>query len=90
MLDMAEEFVEVYRTESPIVSQKVLDLVLGPEGIEGVVHDRKEAMFVGVGKPGGYFIAVPKEQQARAAELIAEAEQNGFLDAGEGNAVQPD
>jgi hypothetical protein len=82
-----EDFVEVYRTESPIVAQKVLDVLLVPAGIHAVVHDRKETMFPGAGKPGAVYIAVARGEHERAVEIIDEAHENGFLEAAEGERV---
>jgi hypothetical protein len=83
----AENLVEVFRTDSPIAAQKVLDVILMPEGIRAVLHDREARMFPGAGKPGGVFIAVASEDRDRAIALITEAEQNGFLDPAEGGRV---
>ena len=78
------EYVEVYHTDSTIVAQKILDVLLLPEGLRALVHDRKEQMFPGQGLPGGVFIAVAQEQEDAARELIAEAHENGFLDDDDG------
>jgi hypothetical protein len=78
------EYVEVYHTDSTIAAQKVLDTLLVPEGVRAQLHDRKEGMFPGQGLPGGVFIAVDKEQEDKARELIAEAQENGFLEDDEG------
>ena len=74
------EYVEVYHTDSTIVAQKILDVLLLPEGVQALVHDRKEGMFPGQGLPGAVYIAVLKEQEDAARELIGEAHENGFLE----------
>ena len=78
------EYVEVYRTESAIVAQKMLDEVLRPEGIRAQMHDRLEKMFPGQGKPGGVYIAAAVEQADAARELIHEAIEDGFVEEDEG------
>jgi hypothetical protein len=82
-----DELVEVFQTDSLIAAQKVLDVILVPEGIRAVLHERRDRMFPGAGKPGGVFIAVATEDKERAVALIAEAEANGFLGPDEGNQV---
>jgi hypothetical protein len=81
------EYVEVFHTDSTIVAQKILDLLLVPEGVRAQLHDRKEGMFPGQGLPGGVYIAVVKEQEDAARELIGEALENGFLGDDEGEIV---
>ncbi len=81
------DFVEVYGTSSTHVPQKILDVLLAPEGIEATIHDRANGMFPTAGEPGGYFVAVSGDQAERARQIIAEALRNGFLDPGEGELI---
>jgi hypothetical protein len=83
----AGDLVEVFQTDSLIAAQKVLDVILGPEGIKAVLHERRDQMFPGAGKPGAVFIAVASADRGRAVALIEEAEQNGFLEPDEGEKV---
>ena len=81
------EYVEVYHTDSTILAHKVLDVVLAPEGVRAQVHDRTQTYFPGDGLPGQVFIAAVKEQADMARELIAEAQENGFLEEDDGEIV---
>ena len=81
---MAEDLVEVFHTDSTILAQKVLDTLLVPGGIKAVLYDQRDTMFPADGMRGGVCIAVSSEQAERAAELIAEARADGFLDVDEG------
>jgi hypothetical protein len=83
------DLTEVFHTDSPIAAQKVLDVLLRPEGIGAVVHERRDRMFPGAGKPGGVYIAVAASDRDRAVALLEEALANGFLEAGEGDVVRP-
>ncbi len=77
--------VEVWIAPSTVVAQKILDVLLTPEGIEATVHDRRDAMFPSEGEPGGYYVAVRADQADRAREILDEARRNGFLDPQEGD-----
>jgi hypothetical protein len=83
----AQEFVEIFRTDSVVVAQELVDVLLIPEGIEALVHDRKDQAFPGVGQPGSFYIAVPAEQRTKAVGLIDEARENGMIDAEDGAKV---
>ena len=83
----AEEFVEVFHTDSRVEAQKIVDVLLGPDEIEATVHDRKDLAFPGVGQPGGFYIAVPASKREKALGLIDEARENGFLDEDEVDVV---
>jgi hypothetical protein len=82
--DKSLAFVEVYRAASTQSAQKILDVLLAPEGIEAMVHDRRDSMFPGVGEPGAYFVAARADQADRAREILDEAQRNGFLDPEDG------
>jgi hypothetical protein len=84
------DVVEVYRTESTIVAQKIVDVILIPDGINAVVHDRSDRAFPGIGQPGGWFVAVPGLQREEALRLIGEAMDNGFIDDEEGELLVPE
>ncbi len=79
-----DDIVEVFHTESPFAAQKVLDVILVPEGIDAVIHDRRTTMLPSVASAGGVTITVARQHAERASALIAEAEANGFLDPEEG------
>lgn len=76
-----EELVEVYRAGSAVEADKIVTVVLNPEGIEASVLDRNDREFPGVGQPGGYYVAVDESQKDRARELIDEAVKNGVVSA---------
>jgi hypothetical protein len=84
-----EELIEVYRTTSPIVAQKILDTLFVPENIRATVHDRLDQMLPGTGQPGGLYLAVVASDRDRAVQVLTEAHENGFLDDAEGELFQP-
>ena len=86
----AEDFVEVFHTDSLVEAQKMVDVLLAPEGIEASVHDRQDMAFPGVGQPGGFYIAVPAEHREKAIRLIDEARDGGFVDKDDVVEVDPD
>jgi hypothetical protein len=75
-----EELVEIFHTDSELVARQIVDVLLRPEGINAVLHERKATMLPGAGQSGGIQIAVFKKDAERAAQIVAEAEENGFLD----------
>ena len=80
-MDTDEEQVELFATRDPMAAQVAIDEVLAPEGIDAVVHDRVSHMIPAPATMlGGYFVAVPRSQVARAAELLRDAVGNGALD----------
>ncbi|MFH0900042.1 MAG: hypothetical protein V2A73_05380, partial [Pseudomonadota bacterium] len=73
----ASAFVEIYRTDSPSEARELVDLVLVPQGIEAVVHDRVDHVFPTPSSHSGELvIAVPATQKDQAVALLAE-----YLDA---------
>lgn len=69
----ADEFVEVYRTDSPEEARRLRDVVLRPEGIEAVLHDRTDhALPAPASQSGEVSIAVPAAQADRAVEILDE------------------
>lgn len=76
-----EELVEVYRAGSAVEADKIVTVVLNPEGIEASVLDRNDREFPGIGQSGGYFVAVDESQKERALQLIDEAVKNGVVTA---------
>ncbi len=82
-----DDIVEIFHTDDPLAAQKIVDVVLVPEGIDATLHDRKDAVFPATGQPGGVYIAVPVAQREKAVGLIDEARENGFLEQGEGDKV---
>ena len=75
----AEELVEVYRAESYVEADKLVRVVLNPEGVEARVIDRNDREFPGAGQSGGYFVAVEESKKERALQLIDEAVKNGVI-----------
>jgi hypothetical protein len=81
--------VEIYHTPSTLEAHKILDVILRPEGIEGVMHDRVDHAFPAPAAQGGMVsVAVPLDRQADALRLVEEARENGYL-APEGEVVYP-
>ncbi len=69
----ADDFVEIYRTDSQTDAMRIVDLVLVPQGIEAVLHDRTDHAFpTPASQPGDFFVAVTANQEKRAIELIRE------------------
>ena len=87
--DIPTDIVEVFVASTLAAGQKILDVLLLPEGIEADLHDRSDHVFPAEGQPGAYFIAVPLTQETRAREVLSEAMKNGFLDPSDGEAIPP-
>jgi hypothetical protein len=69
----ADEFVEIHRTDSPTEATRLVEVVLRPQGIEAVIHDRTiHAIPAPASAPGDLFIAVPASQRDRARALLDE------------------
>jgi hypothetical protein len=83
----AQDFVEIYQAGSPIAAQKIVDVLLAPEGIEVMLHDRMNVVAPADSQTGGVFIAVPAEQREKAVALLDEARENGYLDDEDGERV---
>lgn len=76
-----EELVEVFKTVEPMAAQAAIDEVLEPLGIDAYIHDRvSHALPAPASMPGGYFIAVPSERAAEAAEALREAVTDGAVE----------
>ena len=87
--DIPTDIVEVFEASTLAAGQKILDVLLLPEGIEADLHDRSDHAFPAEGQPGAHFIAVPLPQEARAREVLSEAMNNGFLDPSDGEVIPP-
>jgi hypothetical protein len=87
--DIPTDILEVFEAASPLGARKIVDVVLAAEGIDGVVLDRSDHPFPAEGQPGGYFVAVPTDQVARARGVLDEAIKNGFLDPSDGEVIPP-
>ena len=69
----AEDFVEIYRTDSTTEAIRLVEVVLKPQGVEAVLHDRRDHAFPAPSsQPGEVFIAVPSSQRERAVALLDE------------------
>lgn len=69
----ADEFVEIYRTDSPHDARRLRDVVLRPQGIDAVLHDRMDhALPAPITQPGVVSIAVPAADADRALTLLRE------------------
>jgi len=75
----AQELVEVYQADSIVAADKIVTVVLNPEGIEATVLDKNDREFPGIGQSGGYFVAVEESKRERALQLIDEAIKNGVV-----------
>jgi hypothetical protein len=83
-----EDFVDVYRTDSSFAAQKIVDTLLGPEGIQTLLSDRHVTMVPSPGQEGVH-LAVALHDRERAVAIIREAQENGFLDDEEGELLSP-
>ena len=55
-----------------------------------IVGDHTDHALHAIGQPGAVIIFVPVEHKERALQIIAEARENGYLDAEEGElSVKP-
>jgi hypothetical protein len=78
----ADDYTEIYHTDSTAEARKILDVILLPQNIEAVIHDRSDKALPAAGQPGGYYIAVPGAQREQAAAILQEAVDNGYLEGG--------
>jgi hypothetical protein len=79
----ADDFLEIYHTDSTVEAGRILEVVLIPQGIEGVIHDRTDhALPAPASQPGEVSIAVPRGQKAEAVRLLLEAREAGYLESG--------
>jgi hypothetical protein len=81
------DFVEVYHAESLMAAQKIVDVLLTPEGIPAQLRDRIDQVFPSVAQPGGVYIAVPSGRREQALAVLDEARENGYLDGEDGERV---
>jgi hypothetical protein len=80
----AVDFLEIYHTDSTVEAGRILEVVLRPQGVEGVLHDRMDhAMPAPTAQPGEVAIAVPADQRDQALEILKEAVENGVVSGGE-------
>lgn len=79
---MAEDdVVEVFVTRNRMAAQTAIDTVLQPLGIVGFIHDRvSHALPAPATMPGGYFVAVPFQRGAEAAQALRDAITDGAID----------
>ena len=76
-----DEVIEVFRTQDQMAAQTAIDEVLEPLGIDGFIHDRvSHALPAPASMPGGYFVAVPSERVAEAAQALRDAITDGAID----------
>jgi hypothetical protein len=80
----ASDFVEVYHTDSTIMAQKILDVILAPGDIDGVLHNRRSEAFPSAAQPGGWFVAVHIDKRDEAVRLLKEALENGYIEKTDG------
>ncbi len=73
MTPSAEDFVEIYETDSQARAARIVAVVLRAQGVEAVLHDRTDhAIPAPASQPGSYFIAVPADDRERALTLLRE------------------
>ena len=81
MADDTDEMVEVFRAGNRMAAQAAIDEVLGPLGIEGVLHDRTlHVLPAPDALPGAYFIAVPARRVTEAIAALRDAVTDGAID----------
>jgi hypothetical protein len=69
----ADDFVEVYEADSAADADRIVHLVLSPEGIECILHDRITRSFPAPSTTSGEAsIAVPVKDKDRAIALLRE------------------
>jgi uncharacterized membrane protein len=74
------EFIEVGFSPDLPLAQMVVDEVLKPEGIVGVIHDRASVMIPAPATmTGGFYIAVPKEKALDAIAALKTALSAGVV-----------
>jgi hypothetical protein len=81
MAELTDDVVEVYRTDSTVEAHRVLDTLLAPAGIRGLIRDRMDhALPAPASQPGQLSIAVAAPDAQRAIEILKEAEEDGYID----------
>jgi hypothetical protein len=81
MADDADEMVEVFRAANRMAAQTAIDEILGPMGIDALLHDRNShALPAPDAMPGAYFVAVPIGRAAEAIATLREAVTDGAVD----------
>jgi hypothetical protein len=84
-----DELEEVYRCNADMEANRAIVEVLEPESIAAFRRDRvSHALPAPDAEPGGYFIAVPKDQADEARRLLAEALDDEVLDPDEGEVIE--
>jgi hypothetical protein len=82
------EYEEVFESDSVIEAQRIVDVILRPQGIDAVLHDRTSHAFPAPATmAGGVFVAVLSEQVRKARELISEACEAGYVSEESGELV---
>ena len=73
MSPSANDFVEIYRTDSQTEATRIVEVVLCPQGVQAVLHDRTDHSFpTPASQPGNYFVAVLAAERDRALALLDE------------------
>ena len=69
----ADDFVEVYEADSAADADRIVHVVLSPEGIECVIHDRISRSFPAPSTTSGEAsVAVPTKDRDRAIAVLRE------------------
>ncbi len=77
---MADEMVEVALARSNAEAQMIVDEVLSPAGIPATIHNRSSTMIPAPATlQGGFYVAVPRAAASDAADVLAEAQDNGAI-----------
>jgi hypothetical protein len=74
-----DEMTELYFTLAEVEARRIVDVVLIPEEIDAVIHDRQGHAFPAGTRAGGYVIAVPIPQAEKALTILREARRAGYL-----------
>ena len=83
-----EEYIEIYRCNDQLEANRVVDELLGPGGVEALVHNRSNGALPGAAESGGYYVAVPSDSAAEALQILTEARADGELEADSGELIQ--
>ena len=76
----ARTLVEVFTTDVEFVARMILDEILQPQGVLGVLHDRRShSVPAPAAMAGTLGVAVQKPEAAKARQLLRQAQQDKVL-----------
>lgn len=82
------DYEEVFETDSVTEAQRIVDVILRPQGIDAILHDRtSHALPAPAAMSGSVFVAVLSGQVRSARQMLAEACESGYISTESGSLV---